>query len=253
MTHEATQSSDVPVCTYPLITATMITGKCPARYDMARVAVWAFLQQTYPNRRLVIVNHGERTLVNAWPPADWVKHPDHRVSVIEHRVVKAETDTLGDLRNASLRFAGSGLVAVWDDDDYARDDYLMTMYQAYKPGHAVLMQHQIRHDLVNNRSCVRSVKTGHVGQSLFQISEANFNMYRSHDRHEDAIMLKDHFGSRIVVVDNDPCMYIRNYHGENVFGDRHILGFAVRLRSGEHMLPASMVGYVQRMRRLYGK
>lgn len=238
----------------PCISAVMITGKSPERYALARVAVSAFLRQTYTHRRLSIVNHGDEPVMTSELTEALTRVPKgHRVGVSENCLRLKAGMTLGDLRNRALQNIGSGLVVIWDDDDYARHDYMETMYDAWHPGYVVLMQNQIRHDLENNRSCVKTVRSGHVGQSFFELKADRQEMYQSLHKHEDAVLIKEHFGDKIITIRNDPCLYVRNFHGNNVFGSAHILGAAARLARDSHLLTLEQADYVRQVRSYYGR
>src|ERR1700743_454328 len=77
----------------PLVTAVMITGMHIARYALARVALECFKNQTYPNKELLIINHGPESLSCG----------DSRIH--EVRVKKKEWETVGDLRNLAFKHA----------------------------------------------------------------------------------------------------------------------------------------------------
>lgn len=191
----------------PLVTAMMITGRHSARYALARVAIECFLQQTYDNKELVIVNHGDLSLACPY---------DH---VREIRVKKGENDTLGDLRNIALDNAKGDLIMVWDDDDWYHPLRMEVQVNAYELDAAVLLKNQIRFNLLNRCGFSFHSQTGIPGTMLYP-RDIPFR-YLSIERNEDTV-LKVMFPHH-VVIDNDPLLYIRFFHGLNTFGARHIM------------------------------
>src|SRR6266446_393027 len=90
----------------PLVTAVLVTGLHPRRYELARVAAECFLSQTHANKELLILNHGETRFD--------LKNPQVR----ELQVTKRPADTVGDLRNIGLAEAKGQFIINWDDDDW---------------------------------------------------------------------------------------------------------------------------------------
>lgn len=227
------------------IHAVMITGKCPERIPMARVAAECFLRQTHPDRRLLIINHGAEPLriqVRTNPG-------DTYVGCDEVMVSRTELPTLGDLRNRALDLCMNGLICVWDDDDWMADNYMAIMAAAYQHGHVVLMQRQLRHDLDNNSSYIKKAAEGHAGQALYSANVPY--RYPSLDRHEDSHFV-NHFANRRVMLLNDPGIYIRMCHGHNTWHKRHIMG-SLAERHNVHVLSDRQIELVGAVRRLYGR
>ena len=191
----------------PLITAVMITGMHPRRYRLARIAIQCFRNQTYPNRELLIVNHGVELL----------KCDDEQIR--ELLLSKGPNETVGDLRNIGLESAQGDLVIAWDDD-YWHDSRRMELQLAALRGDAaVVLKRQIRFSLVNRCGFCETVPRGIPGTIMHPRSTAI--RYRSMLRGSDSVFLAQ-FKHRIV-VDNDPALYIRFYHGLNLWDAGHIM------------------------------
>lgn len=224
--------------------AVMITGKCPERRAMARVAAECFMGQTYPNRRLVIVNHGGEPL-----KVQVRQNPgDHHVGCDEVMVSRRDYPTLGDLRNQALDLCFSGLVCVWDDDDWMAPDYMATLVANYSPGCIVLMKEQIRHDLVRDTSYVARSANGHYGQALYPAETRH--RYPPRDKHEDA-EFSHQFCHHRVVLDNDPRIYVRTCHDHNTWHRDHIMGKGLARRTDTHLLTPAQLELVREVRKLY--
>lgn len=93
----------------------MITGKDAVRERFAKLAVENFFGQTYPDKKLVIVNHS---------PTFSLAHLDPRI--IEVRVKK---QVIGKMRNIALdHIPENALFATWDDDDWRFEGMLQAQY-----------------------------------------------------------------------------------------------------------------------------
>lgn len=228
------------------VNAMMITGKCPERRHMAYVAAECFNRQTHPNRKLVIVNHGDEPLrvrVRTNPG-------DVYVGCDEVMTTREECPTLGDLRNKALDLClDRGLVCIWDDDDWTADTYMATLAAAHVPDHVVLMRYQIRHDLDTDTSYVHKNVPGHYGQVLY--ASTSRQRYPKLDKHEDADFVRQ-FSTRLVVLVNDPKLYVRTCHAHNTWHQRHIMG-SLAGRRDVHMLTKDQLELVRHVRTLYGR
>lgn len=227
------------------VTAMMITGKCPERIPMARVAAECFMRQTYPHRRLVIINHGAEPL----RVAPRKNHAHETVLCDEVMVTREQYPTLGDLRNLAKDLCLGGLICTWDDDDWMADTYMAFMASHYKPGRIVLMQYQLRHDLINNSSIIQTATNGHNGQVLYAANTPH--RYPSRDRHEDS-EFAEAFHTRRVALANDPAVYVRTCHGHNVCSRRHIMQRAEPLRDRHLVDNDEQLQLIRHVRALYG-
>jgi hypothetical protein len=215
----------------PIINCLMITGKTDQRIEYARHALQNFQEQTYPYKRLVILNHNtiHRVLESTW--TSWPQ------DVYEFMIDKdAESLTLGSLRNISLELVGhDDLWTVWDDDDWRSSSYLSTLYEAMSPlkgDVCVAFQNRMEYN----------VNTGFVWRSKlrsgFPHVLAKFDRrvrYLDKDTMEDLNLITDYakYG-RVVIIDNDPSMYIRLVHGTNTssYVNPHKAGVGVPMSVG---------------------
>eukprot|EP00877_Chromochloris_zofingiensis_P013071 jgi/Chrzof1/8017/UNPLg00068.t1 len=194
----------------PLMTCLMVTGK-----DDERVTKWApavvrnFLDQTYPNKRLVILNHH----------ASWqvMMSADLAPSVWELRVERLPHQTLGDLRNMLVDLAVplGGWYCTFDDDDHRAPCYLRYLMSHANNHHkAVLLQNRLEHDLTSNYTWKARWKHG---MPAFWLAKRHpLVKYDSRntleDRHMPALLQKH---CNAVVVNNPAKLYIRRTHGSN--------------------------------------
>ena len=189
-------------------TAVMITGKDAGRYAMAQISVHCFLQQSYAEKELLIINHGDK-LLNCNDP-----------QVRELHVLRTPDQTLGDLRNLAIDHACGEVIVGWDDDDWHHPLRLETQVRAYRPGAVVMLQHQIRYSLIRHSGFTLSMPSGIIGTVLFGRDDRR--RYPKLNRGEDTALVAQ-FDQRIV-VDNDSRLYVRFYHAMNIWDERHIMG-----------------------------
>lgn len=100
--------------TEPTVCAVMLTANRP---EMARHAVECFRAQTYPNKRLLIVNTGPGPIL-----------PDEEHNIAEPCFIGADALTIGELRNMAMDSTDyrphntrkeADIICHWDDDDWS--------------------------------------------------------------------------------------------------------------------------------------
>lgn len=195
---------------YPSVTAVMITGLHRERYAMARVAIDCFKRQTYPNKSLLIVNHGEESLFPNDP------------RIRELRLLKSRWDTVGDLRNLALEHATSDYILNWDDDDWHHPLRMEVQMRARREDAAVLLKTRIHHSLVNGRSRYAEYPNG-AEATILHPRKVDFR-YPSLLRGSDTVFAQQ-FAVRLP-IENDPALHIRLFHGKNLWDEGHIMGTA---------------------------
>lgn len=111
-----------------MISCLMVTRD---RLALARRAIRCFGDQTYPERELVVISHGERTYCEA------LERYVYEQRIERVRVVRATTGlTLGGLRNLTLDEATGAVICQWDDDDCSHPDRLTEQSAAMEREHA---------------------------------------------------------------------------------------------------------------------
>jgi glycosyltransferase involved in cell wall biosynthesis len=191
----------------PLVTAVMITGMSTVRYSLARIAIQCFLNQTYPRRELLIVNHG-RTPLNTGDPL-----------IREMMINKSNSDTVGDLRNLALEHARGELVMSWDDDDWHHPRRMQVQVSAQRGNAAVVLKNQIRYSLLNGCAFYRHQRHGIPGTILH--SRETSSRYPSLVRGSDTNFMNSF--RDVKILENPPCLYVRIYHGLNLWNAKHVM------------------------------
>jgi Glycosyl transferase family 2 len=192
----------------PPLTAVMITGLHRERYAMARIAIECFKAQTYPNKSLFIVNHGEESLNTRDP------------RIRELRFQKSRWHTVGDLRNLGLEYATGDFIINWDDDDWHHPKRMEVQMRARARDTAVLLRRRIHHSLVHGSSRYAEYPKG-AEATILHPRRVPFR-YPSLVRGSDTVFAQQ-FPIRLP-IENDPAMHIRFFHGLNLWDAEHIMG-----------------------------
>lgn len=197
-----------------MVSALMLTGKCPEREPLARMALHCFTSQTWPNKQLVIINHGDYTLANG----------DPRIKEIK---VSREGLTLGDLRNLSIDNADGEWLIQWDDDDWHHPARMEMQMEVARPDVLSTFHWQIRLNLQTGASFYDRMPGGQHMSILF--NRRITYRYLPLEIREDT-EFKQNF-KNVAAIDNsvlnpkcDPLMYVRTYHGHNIWDVNHVLG-----------------------------
>ncbi len=94
---------------FPRVSCLMVTADRP---ELCNRAILCFLNQTYPNLELVVLDNGKQSVENLLSdiPAD---------RLIYKKLPWSSETVIGELRNVSLALAtGEYIVPHWDDDDW---------------------------------------------------------------------------------------------------------------------------------------
>jgi len=206
--------------TTPCVTAVMPTSGTPSRRKLAKVAIDSFRRQTYANRRMLILNHGQL-------PFDL---PDENIS----EVMVEKPATLGELRNIAFDFVTDGYIISWDDDDWmheSRITYQLTMALAKNKEATILRCYTtVAFDTGEAfvRYCTNFTCKGCCGTMLFKVREFR---YPALDRREDTELalcyLKE---DQLLTLASTPQMYVRTCHDSNTSGREHIMVVQPKMR-----------------------
>jgi glycosyltransferase involved in cell wall biosynthesis len=185
--------------------ALMITGKDDYHHNLALSSIKCFLNQTYPNKKLIIVNDGKYSYKSACD------------NIQEIKVKKGKV--LGELRNISLNAVPKGSVWIqWDDDDWHHPNLMERQYDALIENNAlaVALQKQIYYSNKINSAWIRSVSKGIMGTVMCR-NTTNLR-YPAKEKAEDASF---YYGlkklGRVFVLNNPADYYIRLIHGHNTW------------------------------------
>ena len=200
----------------PKISALLLTGRDLQRYALARVAVQCFLDQTWPNKELIIVNHGPLSLATGDP------------RIKEVKVVKNESFMLGDMRNASIDAATGEWCVQWDDDDWHHPTRMARQFEvAHRAPHALTtFDWQVRCNMIDGSAFYDKMDGGQHMSIMFSRSVPQ--RYLPLNVREDTAFKKEF--TETVAINNavtnpsaDPMQYLRFYHGRNIWDAYHVM------------------------------
>jgi len=214
------------------VTAIMVTGKDRYHESLARLGVKNFIEQTYKNKFLVIVNDGEYSLKDI--ECDNVKE------------IRPSKSSLGALRNVGLNEVKNGIVLQWDDDDWRVGNLIELQTRLLRESKAdiCLLKRQLRYSFVHDSAYVFKYERGIWGTILHR---ANDVRYPEIEKGEDTQYLsKLSMNMSVYVMDNPSWYYCRFFHGHNVWDAEHF-GF----RDGEKRIDVSEKGYLAKVIKMY--
>ena len=195
-----------PDAEYPLVSAVMPT--CEGREKMARYAVEQFQRQTWPNKELIIVNEG----------VEWITEGEDNIHEVRVRPKRYEN---GGLHNIGDGIANGDYIIRWDDDDIHHPDRMKIQAEgaiiAASP--CSIFQRRIHYSLSTDSAFIRTVPC--LAQALYKnegreyIDEANGS---------DLIFFDIYYRNRAVALDNWPGLYVRIWHGRNIWSEQHVMG-----------------------------
>lgn len=191
----------------PSIYCIMITGKDDNRYHLAKKSINNFLNQNFKNKYLIIVNHSKT-----------FKLTPIQKNIFELNIDKEQNNlTLGELRNIALSIVPfNALWITWDDDDYRHSNFLMFLYNVLQKQNADLVTFTKRLEYNRNTGLIwkMTIKSGAV---LALCKKFQFFEYLNKNSMEDIHLIDSYKNQnkKVVIIDNDPKLYIRLVHENN--------------------------------------
>lgn len=194
----------------PLVSCVMVTARRPQR---AKLAVECFLNQTYPNTELVIVDDGPTDEL-----ADFVSGlSDDRIRMIRMSPTEA---TLGQLRNDSVAHSSGQFVCQWDDDDLSDPGRLWwQMGLLLEHGATACMLE--RWTLLWTAGPRVAIGTRRLWEGSLVARKDAIGQYPDVARGEDSPVVQRLVDHESVLVLDHPLLYTYVIHGGNTFGADH--------------------------------
>jgi hypothetical protein len=201
----------------PTVTAVMVTGHDERRRPMAQLTARAFERQTYPRTELLIVNQGRKPLLDE--PLDRVRE-----------VMDGAGLVVGALRNLAWQYASGDLMTCWDDDDIHDPERIALQVQKYD-GRPVVLQSELSVHL-HSGDALGWFRRGGFENSLLWPRRCT-SRYTRAPSGSDARFLRQlvqEYGA-VSTVDNPPLLYVRLFHGRNIWDEDHFFGVPRRCAS----------------------
>ncbi|MBF5004249.1 glycosyltransferase family 2 protein [Diaphorobacter caeni] len=200
-----------------------------SRFDSVRLAVADFCAQTYATCDLLIVHDGDEVFDNAL--AQWIATAPvcsaARQRIAVHRLPGGQS--LGALRNQSVQRARGELICQWDDDDRYHPQRLALQADKLRTADAdfCFLSDQL-HGFVKAKTLCwddwdRETYPLNFVQGTLLGKRARMPLYPEIARGEDTGLSLDILaaGHRITRLRHHGWCYIYNYHGSNVWDERH--------------------------------
>lgn len=194
----------------PLVSCLMVTRN---RAPTARLAVDAFLRQSWPARELVILDDGEDDALREQVAA----LNDARIRIFQPDGPRA---TLGELRNRAVALARGEYVCQWDDDDLydpARIASQMLAVQALRADACFLERWAIWWPAQERLA----LSTRRLWEGSMLCRKALVPPYPALARGEDSPVAEHILAHGRVVLLDQPRLYLYVVHGANTFGAEH--------------------------------
>jgi hypothetical protein len=190
----------------PPIYCIMITGKDACRKEFAKLSILNFQNQVYPNKFLIIINHGDKLIDN---PIQYCK--EVIVNKDMHKLC------LGELRNIALELVPfNAMWFPWDDDDYRHPlllRYLMDQMISQRAG-CVCMTTRLEYNKATRFAWKMTIKSGMV--LVLAKKDRRFQYIRKESMEDvDLIDRYKELGYKVVTVPNNPGWYLRLVHNNN--------------------------------------
>lgn len=216
----------MPLPELPFVSCLMITGKTPHHYKLAQRAIVCYLQQTYLSKELVIINTG-KPLFNSGGYASLSSLEEAKkinisaLQTIREIHVKQEKQTLGELRNISMKEAKGDLLLQWDDDDWYSPERITFQVTNFVPGKINILSRQYRLNLLNGNWGLVDASGWPMGGIVgTMLHERTSQEYPPLSKGEDSAFIRQF---HVHCQDNPPEIYVRMYHGNNTWDKAKIM------------------------------
>lgn len=220
------------------IYAVMITGKDDFHKNLAEKSIQSFLQQTYPNKHLIIVNDGDYSLGHL-----------NKELITEIKLDKKHI--LGVLRNIGISYIPeNGIYFQWDDDDWHHPDIMEKQYKFMKKksADACILIKQVVYCFKINSAWITSRSSGIEGTVMCR--KKRDILYPEAAKSEDSVFLKNYKKKyKLVKWDNPEYYYLRFVHGHNTWDDNHFK--LERFKEGEWLISKEAMEYLAEVVPLY--
>lgn len=201
----------------PSVSCLMVT-RSPERDRLSRLAIELFMNQTYPNKELVIVNDGTKDTLRVWLVENYSEALEQ--NNIIYMDIPPENTPLGTLRNMAVAAATSDYLAQWDDDDLSHPMRLsvqMAAIHAFRTDACTLEREQLwwRGDERLALSAYR------IWEGSLVCARDNLPSYPEERKGEDTPVVEKVVQTGRIVLLDYPQLYTYVFHGNNTFDPEH--------------------------------
>lgn len=193
------------------IYAVMITGKDDFHRLLAEKSIASFLQQTYPNKHLIIVNDGSYSFGNI-----------NKELITEIKLDKKYI--LGELRNIGIRsIPQHGVYLQWDDDDWHHPELMEEQYKymTSKNVDGCLLKREVTYCFKINAAWISAPQIGKIGTIMCRLNGDVFYPAGLAKAEDDIFLINYKKKYKVAIWDNPGYYYLRFVHGHNTWDDEH--------------------------------
>lgn len=229
-TDAGTSSPEQTDTELPKVSCLVVTAD---RGALLRRSVRCYLDQSWPNKELVVVDDGEEDLTELLQMV-----PGEELNYV--KLEKNPENTLGKLRNISLEEASGDFLAQWDDDDWYHPERLAVQARNLMQGHdACCLSGALMH--LMEEPYLQHPYVGYLSEgipgSIMHRNDGEIR-YPHTRRAEDTVYLKAWKRKRYrQLSDRYSYLMIRCFHGDNTWERDH---FVRRIRNS----PLRLLQYV---------
>jgi glycosyltransferase involved in cell wall biosynthesis len=182
-------------------------------------SIKCFLNQQYDNKEMVVIDDGEQDLEEVLQEV-----PSSQLQYV--KLQKKPENTLGKLRNRSLKEATGDFLIQWDDDDWYHPERILMQSKVLKNGYdACCLSGALMHldeKPYMDHPYIGFLPDGIPGSIMHR--RDNNIQYPHKRRAEDTIYLKKWMQKRYLQLpDEYSYLFIRCYHGANTWEKEHFL------------------------------
>ena len=230
--------------TFPKISCLTVTKD---RLLLLKRAIQCFVNQTYPNKELIIISDGE-DFFNA--SIQRYLNELSQENIVFKIIPNEENNSIGSLRNISWDTASGDLICQWDDDDQYHPRRLEIQYQHLidQKAHASFLVDQLQlfwddqilflSEWSNNSTSIRNQL---IPGTLLTYNTKEYrypttgpNCKKGEDDYLIELMLSK--GAALAGLSGEGPIYLYQFHGSNTFSKNHHMNIAmVRSASEETM------------------
>lgn len=217
---------------FPLVSCMMLTYN---RFKPFMKSYECFMNQTYPNTELIIINSGDKDyhekvtqFLRDHAHPDFEKYPDSGI-----KYIWTEKATLGELRNKAIDASNGDYVIVFDDDDIHHSERIERQMEL------CLTSRNIDGTILRNFTAVQkrrifkdkkhtcTMLPGLEGTLVFRKGDVR---YPEMNQGEDTSFLEalKEDGYNIVIIDEPYNMYEYNFYGNNTVSKKHFVDMIER-------------------------
>lgn len=189
------------------------------RRNLARRAVKSFLNQSYPNKELIVVDDGKQD----YSPLFYDIPPNNL------RYIKLDSNNktvLGKLRNIAVEAASGDYLTQWDDDDWYHPDRLLYQVEYLQKGYdACCLSASLMH--LDDQEFFNMPYIGHLPEGIpgtIMHRRSDDIRYPALKLGEDTYYLKEWLRFRYTRLPSSYAgLFIRCFHGSNTWERQHFL------------------------------